>query len=180
MNNNFFEQNWNTEELPLIKFNKEDLAKLGLGDDLISTLSEIGLPVQASPYLSFNMKTLNNIQKEGLGKFVQIGNIDNGDSIVIDVKVGSIDIFSHEDNAIVCSMNSTLSKLYMNLISFENFIGKIQENYGEDAYLDLDFPLSEIELLEQELISNDESFNEQENFWKNEVSQMKDEIQLNG
>ena len=96
-----------------VSFDSQVLKASGLNDKVTEFLLEAGLPRDASPFLSFQSYSANDIEKrkEVFGiedEYIPIGINGSGDPLVIDTKSGEVLYFNHDDNMRKVFINSSI------------------------------------------------------------------------
>lgn len=185
MNIEHYLNSWDSSEIK--RFNLAQLEELGVDYDTTQFLSNIGLPEDAAPYLSFHsqqlgtLESIYNTENSQDKLLIVIGSEGAGDPIGIDI-ANSCEVVAldHEDGFKKRFMNSSTKTLFAFLSIYNSFIEKLIDLRGEDAYLDADFTDQELGELMTELKSVDErALSKEGNFWRIEIQNyiaLRDEI----
>lgn len=171
-----FLQHWTSDEL--LTFERSALERLNINPEQINFLTEIGLPRDAAPFLTFEneLQTLNEIygldEPEFLTKIV-IGSDGAGDPICIELTNQRIYACDHEDDFEPRFMNSGVSELFKFLSLFKSFAEQLINDKGEDAFIDANFTDYELLELTSKLRFIDPTALEPSTFWNDEIGTMK-------
>ncbi len=125
-----FLQHWDSDEL--LTFERSILEQLNISEEHINFLTEIGLPREAAPFLTFEneLKLLNevyNLDGPEFQKKIVIGSDGAGDPICIELTNHRIYACGHEDDFEPRFMNSSVMELFK-FLSFEEIINLIYSN----------------------------------------------------
>ncbi len=128
------------------------------------------LPEDAAPFLSFEptMKSVSDtyeVKNKELDNFIYIGADGEGNPISINLEDNQIYFLDHENSFTPYYMNKNIDDLMMFLSLYEKHIENIQEKYGEDAYMDFQYPISEIETLKNDFNKIDKTSTDENSFW---------------
>ncbi len=174
---------WKSNKEKLVHFSADRLLGLRLKPDTITFLTNVGLPEDAAPLLSFvndsgdeffAIKRLTEQYDlepaEDFEKFIIIGSCHDGDVIAIDTsKNDEIVWLDHENYFSSLYFNSSLSAFMSCLIAYRNFVQTVQKDNGEDAFMESNFSDKHFETLKQQLTIADKRAISEEGFWNTEL-----------
>ena len=130
---------WGMEGGLLVRFSEDDLAGANLPSETRSFLLEVGLPGEASPFLTFAPEKLGWIPQssrpEGFDTYIAIGSNGSGDPVVV-ASSGAILYLNHDRNFIPTYINRDVATLAESLLRYRSLISETQRIGGPDAYLD--------------------------------------------
>lgn len=180
---------WDKNFEEIITYDLKILEELNLNQLTIKFLSEIGLPKDAAPLLSFVSN--NQIKREGIlkitdyfdfldnafEKYIVIGSDGNGDLIVIDTERNcEIKILNHE---LIFSkgyyFNSSIEEMAESVKIYSKFIEEVNTKYGEDGYLDCLYSYKDLEELKNELLKIDSNSFIEQSFWTIDLQTLKED-----
>lgn len=154
----------------LVQWPKEDLLGPLLTERTIEWLTNAGLPPAALPYVRFESHLVDSKKELGtiLGaQYVLIGNCNDGDAIVIDLRANDgIYWLDSENNYTPEFFNSSVAQLLCALLLYREFVMDIKRTKGEEAYTKSEFTDVEFEKLETGLMLLDPMCLQQGSFWK--------------
>lgn len=155
------------------------LQGLKLLPSTIEFLTISGLPFEAAPFLSFaqdkddifdginKLSDQYDFLESEYDKYIVIGSCNDGDAIAINTNLNDeIEWLDHEDLFSSRFFNSSISTMAECLIAYRDFIFTIQQENGEDAYLNSDFSDEQFEQLKQKIKAADSRALTEEGFWK--------------
>lgn len=173
-----FKTKWTLKEDNLNSISAKTLSGLGLSEKTIGFLINSGLPDEAAPFLSFSkdsediyegVQKLNNVYgflESEFEKYIVIGSLGDGDPIVVNTALNDqIEYLDHEDYFSAQLFNSDIYGLAKCLLAYRNFVDKIIEENGEDAFFDSDFTDRQFENLRAELYNADPIALGNNGFW---------------
>jgi hypothetical protein len=170
---------WDNDKI--FKFNKDDLASLGVNNVTLDILSSVGLPEDAAPFLIFgglhDGKTIADIYqtKNPDDKFlVEIGIDGVGDTICIDiVSDNQIVACDHEDSFRKRYMNSSVTSLLHCITLYRDFAQDLIDTKGEDAFIDANFTDEELDNLLKKFCDVDPKALDEGTYWSGEIQNLK-------
>ncbi|WP_439696419.1 hypothetical protein ACFGVS_27605 [Mucilaginibacter sp. AW1-7] len=181
-----FKKSWEPD-----KFSKWEIFELSEIDkapinDLTKAFLKFGFPQSAAPFLDFGWSVYD-------GKFVDIkscyselnlnkitesywlfGSDGNGNPICFDVsRDDKIILLDHEqDFEIITVMNKDISELAACLLLYKNFVKRVQDENGEDAFLNSDFSPAQIADLKDEFKKLNANIFKESGFWRTEINSL--------
>jgi hypothetical protein len=174
-----FKTIWAGEQDNLIPVPPTLLAGLNLSPDTIDFLSQAGLPLDASPFLSFvdsfegrykgiaRLTDQYDFLEEEFRKWIVIGSCSDGDPIAINPdRNDQIERLDHENYFEPDFFNCSVEALARCLGAYRDFVLKIQKENGENAYLDSDFTDAHFERLREDILTIDSKALDDNSFWK--------------
>ncbi|MEP4531618.1 MAG: SUKH-4 family immunity protein [Cyclobacteriaceae bacterium] len=171
-----FLQHWTSDEL--LTFDRSAFERLNINSDQVNFLTEIGLPKDAAPFLTFEneLRTLNELYELDESEFetkIVIGSDGAGDPICIELTNQRIYVCDHEDDFEPRFMNTAVIELFKFLSLFKAFAEQLINDKGEDAFIDANF--SDYELLEltSKLRFIDPTALETSTFWNQEFETLR-------
>ncbi|MCT4591167.1 MAG: hypothetical protein N4A71_25330 [Carboxylicivirga sp.] len=178
---------WPEKFRDIVKYKSELIVNYNLNESTYVFLTEVGLPKDAPPFLSFVKN--NKVPNEGIlrftvfykarfklkfKKYIVIGSNGAGDPIVIDTKDNCrIKQLNHEDNFSEIIINNTITDFAKSLIAYQDFIKSAIYEFGEDAWLDSLYSKKQIDQLEERLNEIDTESVLKGRFWFYEVDLLK-------
>lgn len=176
---------WTAKENNLSPLDIESLLGLKLKSQTIEFLTNAGLPFDAAPFLSFvqnKADQFNSIDKLSnyfkhlnfiYDKYILIGFCNDGDIIAIDTENSDqIKWLSHEDHFSPKFFNSSINCLAECILIYRDFIQTIQNENGENAFLDANFTDQQFETLKNNLATADFNIFIEGGFWKTELDNL--------
>lgn len=181
-----FKEAWDTDEFfrwtefPLQELEKTDLSVI------TKDFLEHGFPEDAAPFLSFGLRTYDSQfysmatvppyssyhdLGEAAAQLWLFGSDGNGNPICLDAgKHDRVVILDHEDGfRPMTIMNNNVIELAHCLLQYKAFINKVNEDKGEDGFIESKYTRKHISML----ISNLEEINplifDESEFWDDEV-----------
>lgn len=177
-----FRQTWTSYEDNLSPLSPESLVGLNLKPETASFLTNVGLPSDAAPFLSFvqyNADIYNTINKltqhydflePDFEKYVVIGSCSDGDIIAVNTEDNDIVVWlDHEDYFSSLFFNSSINSLAECLLIYRDFIQNILRENGEDAYINSEFTDEQFDSLKQKLSAADFKAITEDGFWKSSL-----------
>lgn len=177
-----FKNSWTANGESLSPLSPHRLDGLNLLPSTAEFLIHTGLPEDAAPFLSFvqdNDEILNGINKlsdqydflgPGYESYIVIGSCGNGDPIAINTdNQDQIVRLDHEDMFSAHFFNSSILSLAECLLAYRNFIQAMQDENGEDAYMNVDFTNEQFETLKQQFFIADSRVLTEDGFWKEQL-----------
>ena len=167
-----FLQHWTPDEL--LTFERSALERLNINPKQINFLTEIGLPRDAAPFLTFEneLQTLNENygldEPEFLTKIV-IGSDGAGDPICIELTNQRIYACDHEDDFEPRFMNSSVTELF----KFISLIAEFNKRPLENEEDDFEFTDEELFDLTTKMRLLDPKALEPSTFWHDDIEEMK-------
>lgn len=183
MEANIFKEKWlsvkGDEVSPL---SLSAIEELPLKPDTKSFLAVCGLPVAASPFLTFVIDTddvysridylpnqYDHLGKE-FGEFVVIGSDGEANPIVIDTASNDMIMWlDHEDSFNKRYMNSSISKLAEFLLAYRDFNEMLLKENGEDAVIDSNFSDYQLKTLKDRWMKIDAEALKEGSYWITEI-----------
>jgi hypothetical protein len=185
-----FRKLWKTDEhdnwvdLDVGEINKAPL------NNLTKDFLKNGFPESAAPCLDFGWRSYKgkfyNIDEvypklvdHNLAKnYWIIGSDGAGNPICFDVlRNDRIVLLDHEQRfETIEVINSDIFELGKCLLLYRNFISEIQRKYGENAFLDSLFSISDISELKDNFKTINENIFKESGFWRSEIKALEDEI----
>ena len=173
-----FKNNWTKIEDNFSSIREDRLSGFGLIQSTIDLLTISGLPKDAAPYLSFcndsddlydginKLTTQYDFLEPEFDKYIVIGSCNDGDPIAINTeKNDQVECLDHEDYFTPQLFNSSIYSLVNCLIAYRDFIITIQNENGEDAYINSDFTNEQFEKLKLEITQADNRVLTEKGFW---------------
>ena len=165
-----------------------------LGERDKTILMDIGLPGSAAPYISFSGEEEfgGYSLRDRISKFegVPEEDIDAEDAVldntcvlgqcgmgyIVINKRGEIWMLDHEsfDEYYV---NQSLDDFLDCLYEYKMFVKTIHEKYGQDIFIDDVMTEADVDTFEETLRSIDEEITEEDNFWWEQIQNMRESIQ---
>lgn len=158
------------------------LEELGLKTGTKAFLINAGLPIDAAPFLSFVTDTddliygINKLVKQydflesEFEKYVVIGSCSDGDPIAINTENNDqVEWLDHDDYFSAKFFNSSIEAMAACLLAYREFVETVQQENGEDAFLDANFTDEQFEGLIQKLRQADERAVSEAGFWKEQL-----------
>ncbi|MEQ9220292.1 MAG: SUKH-4 family immunity protein [Cyclobacteriaceae bacterium] len=171
-----FLNQWESEEF--IIFDGVALELLNLNSQQFNFLTEIGLPKESAPFLSFrndlnSINTIYELQNSNYNSKIMIGSDGAGDPICLEITNKHIYACDHEDDFEPYFMNTGVIELFKFLSLFREFGGQLIEKRGEYAFIDSDFTDDELFELTTKMKLIDPSALERSTFWSYEIDTIK-------
>ncbi|MDP2388499.1 MAG: SUKH-4 family immunity protein [Bacteroidota bacterium] len=179
-----FKNVWETSDHSLRPLSIDRFKGLNLQQTTIDFLTIAGLPANVAPYLSFVRDTsdiydgINRLTKQydtlekEFDKYVTIGVDGSGNLIVLNTEMNDrVEWLDHEDFS-PRYMNNSINELGELLIVYRSFVDQIQQENGEDAYLDANFTDTQLETLKQKMEQVDGNALTEDGFWKVEIEML--------
>lgn len=176
-----FKTAWETSDHSLRPISIDRFKGLNLQPTTIDFLTVAGLPANVAPYLSFVRDTsdiydgINRLTKQydtlekEFDKYITIGVDGSGNLIVLNTELNdTIELLDHEDFS-ARYFNNSINELGELLLVYRDFVDQIQNENGEDAYLDANFTDAQLESLKQRMEKIDPKVLTEEGFWKEEI-----------
>lgn len=177
-----FRQTWTSNEDNLSPLSPESLVGLNLKPETASFLTNVGLPSDAAPFLSFVQNnsdgyiTINKLTQyydflePDFEKYVVIGSCSDGDVIAVNTEDNDIVVWlDHEDYFSSRFFNSSINSLAECLLIYRDFIQNILRENGEDAYINSEFTDEQFDSLKQKLAVADFKAITEDGFWKSSL-----------
>jgi hypothetical protein len=161
----------------LRRFTKDQLKITGINELTQNFLIDFGLPESAAPFVSFDRKELHTIHQiyetdDNQNKFyVEIGSDGAGDPICIDTSANcQIVALDHENNFAKRYVNASIKELFIFLSLYKEFGEELQNQRGEQAFIDSNFTDEELEELFSKLKAVDKrALDDDSTFWSIEI-----------
>ncbi|WP_090102732.1 SUKH-4 family immunity protein [Chitinophaga sp. CF118] len=179
-----FKCDWRNTDQPLSPISPERLIRFNILPFTNEFLTISGLPVYASPFLSFaddstsiidgiNKLTeqfnFGNLQAE-YEKYINIGLCRDGDPIVVNTSSNDqIEQLEHKNNFQSVFFNTSINHLANFLIIYRDFEDDIMREYGEEGIRNCYFTDAQFEILKKQMIEIDELALTGRGFWKEEL-----------
>lgn len=174
-----FVQKWDAKLDPVIKYNEDVLKTFNLPQDMISELSQFGLPRQAAPGLAFyaysSIVDMPEVTKKN-GECFYVGETAEGDYICFHLIKKVFVIISHEEDESLTIFNTSLFMIYASLQCYAEFVRNIRKHYGPKAYIKRNIPIELVDKLETDLKEIDEFAVEEKTFWNMQLRQLREDI----
>lgn len=171
---NELKEKWDEEAYPLIEYDKKIVDNLQVPMECKEFLIEVGLPEAAVPFLTFESSDDGGLltlrEKYDIDKdYIYIGFTGEGDIIAIEDKSGVIIVINHETDENVY-MNSSIGQLLESLFEYSEFVKRIKNANGRQAFLNRECSKEELEVIKNKLNSIDNNSIQNDSFWWNEIS----------
>lgn len=175
---------WRAQAEPTTQYVEQALLTYDFQPATRAFLIQVGLPVQAAPFLSFSRHvTLTRggfyqVQQqydlaENFAYYIAIGSDGAGNPIVINTQQRDrIEWLDHEDDFAPHYVNASVQVLASCLVVYDRFIEHVQQAGGEDAYLDAQFTDSQFAALRDGLLAEDAQALEEGGFWQLELKEL--------
>jgi len=159
------------------------LEKFNLSPSTMEFLNLSGLPEDAAPFLSFVSDTDSKNKYDSIdfltnwfdflspeySKYIVIGSDGCGDIIALNTDEDCIvEWLDHEDGFSPRFMNTSVLHLANCLAIYNQFIGAIKKENGEDAYMDANFSKTQFETL-YDLLKSIDGKSVTEGFWQTDL-----------
>ena len=140
-----FVARWGQGTVPLIRFPSAWMEPLALSADDKAFLVQAGLPEDAAPFLSFQVRgtgqlaTLSDVyrQPDSFRRYRLIGSDSVGNPIALDEgSSGEVVVLDHENRFARVPMNSSVRQLAESLLAYRTLVASTQAEFGPDAFLD--------------------------------------------
>lgn len=179
-----FKRLWTESGESLRAIQAHNLRDIGLSETTHEFLRMAGLPIAAAPFLSFYQdventytgirrltKMYDHLEGPAWEKYIVIGSDGEGSPIVINTdKSDRIELLDHEINFSAKLCNSSIHRFAACLYFYRSFVETIQEENGEDAFMDGDFTDEHLEQLKQNLHKADPGILEIKGFWSDQIT----------
>lgn len=178
-----FEERWNNEFPETVEYDSEIVDGLGISEEAKNFLKKYGLPDEAPGCLIFkpfededsvSLSSMCNGKAE-YEKYISLGCDGGGLPVCIEKNTGKIWIIDIYENTEPVFINSSLTQLAESLVLYSEFINRIIEINGEDAYLDSNADEESLEWITDSLEETDVSSLDEETFWDIELSDFSEE-----
>lgn len=133
----------------MVIFDRKGVERSGLNPLDVAWLIEVGLPLQAAPFLTFGWRELRGLptvdeqyQQSGLAdpRYRMIGGNASGDPLAVDVAAGGAVVYLvHDDHFRPVFVNSSVRHLATCLVAYEKLIANARA-VDDDALLDDNVP----------------------------------------
>jgi hypothetical protein len=175
---------WRTRAEPTTLFADNALLAYGFQPATRAFLVQVGLPVQAAPFLSFSQHDnparggFYQVQQQydlanSFARYIAIGSDGEGNPIVINIQQQDrIEWLDHEDDFAPHYVNASVQTLASCLVVYDQFIEQVQQAEGEDAYLDAQFTDSQFAALRERLLAEDAQVIEEGGLWQIELTNL--------
>lgn len=172
-----FKKAWeHRADAPLSPLHQEKLNNLNLSASTSTFLSQAGLPESAAPFLSFadnsddirRLRELYDFLPEEFDHYVVIGSCNEGDPIVINTRTDQVEYMDHEDNFSSRLFNTSIAALADSLLAYRGFVLQVQEEKGEEAYINADYTPEQLQALKDALTRADPEAMARKGFWQEE------------
>jgi hypothetical protein len=182
-----FKNSWRETDQPLSPISPVRLISLNMQPATNAFLVKSGLPVYASPLISFAEDTDDIFhgmakftvqfdtgdQQEAFEKYVVIGSCHDGDVIVVNTASKDvIELLDHNDNFKSMFFNTSINHLADFLIIYRDFEDNIMKEQGEEGIRNSLFTDTQFELLKERMKAIDERALTEKGFWKDELASM--------
>ncbi|MBQ0910011.1 SUKH-4 family immunity protein [Flavobacterium sp. F-328] len=190
MANNDFKINWQKGDLDeWFDFEELEIDKTNLSS-LTKEFLKNGFPENPSPYLGFGLRSFDNKfytiseyytdyeLSNGYQNYWIFGSDGSGNIICIDSNQNDrIVILDHEENfGIFQIMNKDIIELSKCLLEYKNFIEEIQNEFGEDGFIESKFTEVHLDKLKVNFIKINPNIFEESDFWDSEIDNLYCEI----
>lgn len=175
---------WRTQAEPTTQFEEHTLLAYNFQPATCAFLLQVGLPLQAAPFLSFSRYDTPTrggfypVQQqydlaEFFARYIAIGSDGAGNPIVINTqRQDRIEWLDHEDGFAPHYVNVSVQALAACLVVYDQFIEQVQQAGGEDAYLDAQFTDSQYAALRHGLLAEDAQATKEGGFWQLELTEL--------
>ncbi len=170
---------WTKEGDELVRFPCSIVEELFISPESKSILMNAGLPKGAAPFLSFGLdsdcRSLPIASEEwhlsqSYNIYRIIGSTGKGDPVCLDESAKGIVVYlDHERHFEKVFVNSSVVHLNESLLAYREFVRKVIEQNGKDAYLDGFVPRYLADWISSELSRIDKPAMENGRFWKIEI-----------
>lgn len=177
-----FKDNWTKTGGTLTPLTASRLLGLNLKSDTIDFLTQVGLPTDAAPFLSFadnsddkykgiaRLTDQFDFLEDEFKKWIVIGSCGNGDPVAIDLGTNDeIYWLDHEDYFKPGFFNSSITALAASLVIYKDFILEVQKANGQDAFLNGDFSDTQFDTLKNNLLMADNKALSDNCFWTEQL-----------
>lgn len=177
-----FKRKWTATGDVLSPIAGERLKELDLKEDTKAFLINAGLPIDAAPFLSFATDTddliygINKLVRQydflepEFEKYVVIGSCSDGDPIAINTENNyQVEWLDHDDYFSSQFFNSSIEAMAVCLLAYREFVETVQQENGEDAFLDANFTDEQFDILIQKIREADGRAVSEEGFWKEQL-----------
>lgn len=154
-----FKSAWRITDQPLSVISSDKLSGFNLERDTAAFLTETGLPIYASPFLSFEF-----VAHE---EYPGIGLCRDGDLIIID----NNELKQLTANGLLF-FNSSINTLADFLIIYRDFEDAVMLTEGEEGVRNSYFTDTQFDTLKQRMIEADERAVKEKGFWRDELELM--------
>lgn len=166
MNAENFRNSWRDTDQPLAVMDAETLVRFKMLPETHNFLTITGLPVYASPFLSF----IDNTKRFTTERYIVIGAGRNGDPIVIDTgNKDQVEQLSFQSAVLLEFVNSSIGQLAEFLIIYRDFEDALIAEQGDDGVLNSSFTDEQFEGLKNRMLEVDEKALQEDSFWKKEL-----------
>lgn len=175
---------WRTKAEPTTQYAEQALLTYDFEPATRAFLLQVGLPLQAAPFLSFSRYATPTrggfypVQQQYdlaafFARYIAIGSDGAGNPIVINTQhQDRIEWLDHEDGFAPHFVNASVQALASCLVVYDQFIEQVQQAGGKDAYLDAQFSDSQFAALRDGLLAEDAQATEEGSFWQLELTEL--------
>jgi hypothetical protein len=149
-----FYTRWAVNGEELLPISGEALEGINIQPDTYDFLTRCGLPADAAPFLSFRcsdfglLSDLYTVHEEINSQYLIIGLDGYGNPIALNTAYNDrVEYLDHEDFFNPRFMNSSISKLAAFILEYRDFVGRILNENGTDAFLEGNYTASQLEYL---------------------------------
>jgi hypothetical protein len=158
-----FKKTWRADDQPLAVMPAEQLERFNMRASTKEFLATVGLPVYASPFLSFM-----DGKKFNTERYIVIGANRNGAPIVVDTGNNDrVELLNFQGSFQPVFINSSLEQLADFLVCYRDFEDALLSEQGDDGVLNSSFSDEQFEALKQQMETIDKPA--LEGFWKEEL-----------
>lgn len=173
-----YKKYWGDRGETLLTYSLAQVDRSKIDSNTFSFLTSYGLPLQAAPFLSFDLIKENKlltpnqifgIDFEGLDEYLMFGANVSGDPICIDTAHESEIVYLNHDNYFErIFINKTISQFGRCLIEYQIFFSSLI-NPSSDDFSRRKFSDEEFSSLRMEFLKIDNSCMADESFWSTEL-----------
>jgi hypothetical protein len=170
---------WIDKDEPTVKFSADSLSNFGFQESTLATLSTIGLPFQAAPFLSFN-QAISDFQpfdayfQPGDPKrkhFIIVGADGAGNPLVLDTNAqDQVLLLDHDNDFVKLPVAPSLLILLACLVAYGRFVDELLTSRGKGSYLKGNFTDAQFVSLREALRAVDNQIVELRGFWHDELA----------
>lgn len=157
-------------------YKSEKIEPLGLNKRTVDFFVRVGLPSDASPFLSFVeefsfVTDIYSFLDNSFKRLIHIGSDGGGNPIVINIdKNDQIEVLDHENNFAPLFINSTIEDFFYFLLYYRDFVTTVNQK-NEFAFLDSDYSESDVLNLKN-ILEAKNSYDANIGFWKHEINRL--------
>ncbi|MBB4805993.1 hypothetical protein HNP38_001265 [Chryseobacterium defluvii] len=177
----FSRENWNLSEYEnWLDADFEKIRDFNLTEPTIECLLK-GFPEDAAPFINFYgednflelqyVSDFHELNSENMNNFVIFGSDGSGNPIGLDkAHKDAVKLIDLDNDLKIITINEDLCEFLECLITYRNFINKVNDLHGENAFFEDRYSLEDIEGLKTEFVAINAKLPERSDFWKNEIA----------